>query len=72
MVLHADFFLTLISACFQAALAVLSGILTVLYQDNFPNVISNDSNLNNQQQLILTVTILGFGGILPMMGILLY
>jgi hypothetical protein len=48
--MHGEFFLTLLSACFQTAIACMSAIDTVLLQQTLGNnIIGNSDDLNTIQ-----------------------
>jgi len=68
---HIDFFITLIAACFQCSLGVVSAIDTLLFEQNFTAMINNSNQLNLLQELTVSVAILYFIGIFPIMGFLL-
>jgi hypothetical protein len=68
---HFDFFITLVSACFQCAIGVLSAINTLIFEQNFTQLIANSTQLNILQELVVSVAVLYFIAIFPIMGFLL-
>lgn len=72
LALHFDFFIHLISGCFQCAIGVLSAINSIILEQHFPNLIAQSIQLNTLQQLVLSVAILYFVAIFPLMIFLLW
>lgn len=69
---HGDFFITFIAFCFQMAIAAMSSINTIFWEQNYTDLIENTAELNIVQQLVMGVAFAGFGLVLPSMSILLF